>query len=126
MKDAAPTADAAPVIEFDADTISRAEILAPGIKQTADLKLAALKAAHQTADGKAVIDSLLGNDAFDSMDINTMFHVASTLLRAERRDRLASASRVTIDKLPGLVPGPMTPEKLNEQNAAYWSRQSAR
>lgn len=112
-----PTADAAPV---DAETAARAEILAPGIAKTGDVRGEALKAAYKTADGKAAIDALLAGRAFDAADV-TLFIGAAELLKAKRMEA-QHAARPTIDNLPTLQAGAMTPEKINELNAARYGR----
>lgn len=112
-----PTADAAPC---DAETAARAEILAPGIAKTGDVRGEALKAAYKTADGKAAIDALLAGRAFDAAD-ETLFIAASELLKAKRMEA-QHAARPTIDNLPTLQAGAMTPEKINELNAARYGR----
>lgn len=102
----------------DADTIARAEILAPGIAKTADVKAKSLKAAYATEDGKAVIDTVLAGKAFDSADKDMLFIAASELLKSTRRQQLNT--RVSLDSLPGMKAGEMTPEKINEMNAARY------
>lgn len=104
----------------DADTIARAEILAPGIRKTADVKAKALKAAYSTEDGKTVIDTLLAGKAFDAADKDLLFVGASEMLKGVRRANLQT--RVSLDSLPGMKPGAMTPEKINEINAARFGR----
>ena len=113
----APTADAAPC---DAETAARAEILAPGIAKTGDVRGEALKAAYKTADGKAAIDALLAGRAFDAAD-ETLFIGAAELLKAKRMEA-QHAARPTIDNLPTIQAGAMTPEKINELNAARYGR----
>ena len=102
----------------DADTIARAEILAPGIRKTADVKAKALKAAYATEEGKAVIDTLLAGKAFDAADKDLLFVGAAEMLKGVRRSNLQT--RVSLDSLPGMKPGAMTPEKINEMNAARY------
>ena len=102
----------------DSDTIARAEILAPGIAKTADVKAKSLKAAYATEDGKAVIDTVLAGKAFDSADKDMLFIAASELLKSTRRQQLNT--RVSLDSLPGMKAGEMTPEKINEMNAARY------
>lgn len=102
----------------DIDTIARAEILAPGIAKTADVKVKSLKAAYATEDGKAVIDTILSGKAFDSVDKDMLFIAASELLKSTRRQQLNT--RVSLDSLPGMKAGEMTPEKINEMNAARY------
>lgn len=104
----------------DADTIARAEILAPGIRKTADVKAKALKAAYATQDGKTAIDTLLAGKAFDAADKDLLFVGASEMLKGIRRANLQT--RVSLDSLPGMKAGEMTPEKINEINAARFGR----
>lgn len=100
----------------DSATMARAEILAPGIAKSKDVKAKALKAAYATEDGKAVIESLLGGKAFDSADKDMLFVAASEMLKGVRRSQLNA--RVALDSLPSMKAGAMTPEKINELNAA--------
>ena len=104
------------VVSMDSETVARAEILAPGLAKTADIKAKALTAAYATADGKAVIDTLLAGKAFDAADKDMLFVAASEMMKGHRRDHLAQ-SRVTIDSLPSIKAGDMTPEKINQLNA---------
>lgn len=106
----------------DAETIARAEILAPGIAKTADVKAKALNAAYGTEDGKAVIDSLLAGKTFDSADKDMLFVAASEMLKSVRRSQLNA--RVSLDSLPSMKAGDMTPEKINAMNAARYGNQS--
>lgn len=106
----------------DAETIARAEILAPGIAKTADVKAKALTAAYGTEDGKAVIDSLLAGKTFDSADKDMLFVAASEMLKSVRRSQLNV--RVSLDSLPSMKSGDMTPEKINAMNAARYGNQS--
>jgi hypothetical protein len=106
--------DAAP----DAETVARAEILAPGIAKTADVKEKALTAAYGTDDGKAIIDSLLAGKTFDSADKDMLFVAASEMLKGVRRSQLNA--RVALDQLPSMKASEMTPEKINELNAARY------
>lgn len=103
-------------VTYDADTLARAEILAPGIGAVKDIKRKALARAAETADGKAALDTLLRGRSLDSVDADVIFVAASELLKTKRR----APAAVTIDQLPGLKPGVMTPEKLNEINAARY------
>ena len=111
------TADAAPC---DAETAARAEILAPGIAKTGDVRGEALKAAYKTADGKAAIDTLLAGRAFDAAD-ETLFIGAAELLKAKRMEA-QHAARATIDNLPSIQAGAMTPEKINALHAQRYGR----
>jgi hypothetical protein len=104
----------------DSATMTRAEILAPGIAKSKDVKSKALKAAYATEDGKTVIDSLLGGKTLDSADQSMLFVAASEMLKGVRRSQMNV--RVSLDSLPGMKAGAMTPEKLNELNAARYGK----
>ena len=111
------TTDAAPC---DAETAARAEILAPGIAKTGNVRGEALKAAYKTADGKAAIDTLLAGRVFDAADV-TLFIGAAELLKAKRM-AAQHAARATIDNLPTIQAGAMTPEKINALHAQRYGR----
>lgn len=105
----------------DADTISRAEILAPGIEKSLDVKEKALRAAYETADGKAVLHKLTGGQKpiFDSKDVvSTLFVAASELMKEARQKDFVSNVRMADTSLRD---GAMTPAKLNELHAARWA-----
>lgn len=103
-----------------ADTKARAEILAPGISMTKDIKAKALKVAYGTRDGKAVIDTLLAGKKFSTADSDMLFVGASEMLKGVRRSQLQSS--VTLDRLPAMQAGAMTAEKINEINAARFGK----
>lgn len=104
----------------DADTIARAEILAPGIRKTSDVKINSLKSAYTTQDGKAIIDTLLAGKSFDAADKDLLFVGASEMLKGVRRANLQS--NVSLDSFPSMKAGAMTPEKINEINAARFGK----
>lgn len=106
-----------PTANLDAETIARAEILAPGLAKSKDMRAKSLTAAYGTEDGKVVINTLLGGKSFDSVDKDMLFVAASEMLKSTRRGQLHS-TRVSFDSLPSMKAGHMTPEKLNEMNAA--------
>jgi len=114
-----PAAEEVPAL--DADTVARAEILAPGIAKTGDVKAEALKTAYATADGKAAIDPLLAGKTMATVDVDMLFVAASELMKGARRKQLQNA-RISLDSLPSIKAGPMTPEKLNEINAARYNK----
>ena len=105
------------------DSISRAEILAPGIKPTKDLKAEALKAAYKTKEGKTVIDSLTGGKpTFDSAEkVDTLFIAASEVLKAKRTTDFAGTKTVR-DSVVENVREEMTAEKMNELNQKYYGK----
>lgn len=109
-------------VSLDAETIARAEILAPGLAKSKDMKAKALAFAYGTEDGKAIIDTLLAGKAFDSADKGLLFVAASEMLKSTRRGQLHS-TRVSLDSLPSMKAGEMTPEKINQMNAARYGKQ---
>ena len=103
------------------DTASRAEILAPGIKLTKDVKAKALKAAYETKDGKKVLDALsAGSPDFKTEEkVNTLFLAASEVLKAQRTSELSKTKQTRdFDGSQGV--GFMTPEKINEINSKHY------
>ena len=107
------------------DVVSRAEILAPGLKATKDIKARALKVAYATKDGKKIIESLTGGKAptFDSAEkVETLFIAASELMKVSRTNDF-SKSKQTRDFNSVLdTDGVMTAEKMNEINAKHYNR----
>lgn len=106
----------------DADTISRAEILAPGIEKKGDLQAESLKVAMKQKDSADVIKKLTGGKEinFASKDaVSALFVAASEMLKDERSRSLVKTR--SIDSLPSLQCGTMTPDKINEINAKYFS-----
>lgn len=103
----------------DAETIARAEILAPGIVKTADVKVKALDACMATEDGKAVLTTLLAGKTMDASDTDQLFVAASEMLKGVRRAQLVGAR--VVDSFPAMQAGEMTPEKINAANAARYA-----
>jgi len=104
-------------VRYSAQDAARAEVLAPGVAHTADMKKRAVVTAYATEDGKAVIDSLLDGKPLEKVsDFNALFLAASAALQASRRGGLPQAGRAA-DAFAGAV----TPEKLNEINQKFWS-----
>lgn len=106
------------------DTASRAEILAPGIAITKDVMQKAIAAAYSTKDGKSVIESLTGGKAptFDSAEkVSNLFIAASEIMKARRGTGLEK-TKSGLETVNDAMTGPMSPEKLNEMNKAFWSR----
>lgn len=107
------------------DTASRAEILAPGIKVTKDVKSEALKIAYKTDEGKKIIDSLTnGKPTFDSADkVDILFNAASDMLKVTRGEKMTNTRRVTNDFQPTIFNNStnMTAEKMNEINAKRYN-----
>lgn len=108
----------APVMCTDAETIARAEILAPGIVKTKDVARKALDAAMANEEVKALLTPLLRGKALDACsadEIELLFVSGAELVRASRREALTH--RTTLDALPTMQAGAMTPEKINAKNA---------
>lgn len=108
----------------DSATVSRAEILAPGLTATKDIKAAALKAAFLTKEGKAIIEALNGGKAptYDSKEkVDMLFTAASEVMKAKRSKELSRTKdsvETSTDK------GPMTAERQNEINANFWQKRN--
>jgi len=109
-----------------ADTASRVEILAPGMKASAkDSKAKALIAAYATKDGKAVIDQLTGGKAPEVKDaarVNTLFIAASELLKASRTSELSKTKTRDFNSASETPKGAMTAEQMNEINAKHYGQ----
>lgn len=110
------------VLCTDQDTITRAEILAPGIVKTADVKVKSLDACMATEEGKAVLTVLLAGKTLDTADTDQLFVAASEMLKGVRRAQLVGVRAV--DAYPAMQAGEMTPEKINEANAARYAVKS--
>lgn len=112
--------------EGDTDLISRAEILAPGIKKDQkNLKAKALKMAYGTSDGKAVIDQFTGGKAPDLKNekwVDAVFVGASQVLKFKRTDALSKTKTFDFAAASSNEGGHMTPEKLNEINAKHYAK----
>lgn len=115
------TDDGPAVAKLTGDEISRVEILAPGLKPKKDAKVAALKVAYTTTDGKKIIDSLTGGKpTFDSKDrVDTLFIAASELMKSSRSKEMTKTKFSTNDFSSSIFDQEryMTPEKMNEINA---------
>lgn len=105
---------------------ARAEILAPGIKVTKgeDIQAKALQSAYKTKEGKEVIDSLTGGKkpVFDSKEkVATLFIAASEIMKMKRGVGLEKTKDGSSFASGEGVAGPVSAEKLNEINAAFWA-----
>ena len=102
------------------DTAMRAEILAPGIAITKDVKAKALKTAYATKEGKMIIDALSGGKVptFDSAEkVDALFVSASEVLKAARSSELSHTKKTRDSAFGEVSQGAMTPERMNEINA---------
>ena len=114
---AAVTSDAASVViisskNADPDTLSRAEILAPGLQTEGNLVTESLAFFSKTKDGIELAKT------FDGIsDEAVLFKAMSETIKARRSAQLVT----TIDTLSIGSKGVMTAEKMNEQNAARYA-----
>ncbi len=109
------------------DSASRVEILAPGLKALKDekaTKIAALKVAYATVDGKKIIDTLTGGKGVDKLEpasVDPIFNAASELLK---QDRVTAMSRTKTrdfnSSFDDAHSGVMTAEAMNEKNAKHY------
>lgn len=107
------------------DTAARAEILAPGIAKTKDVKVKALRHAYGTTEGKKIIDALTDGKApaFDSAErVDTLFIAASELLKTSRTEQLAKTKTHDFLSNMGVREGVMTAEKINERNKTFYGQ----
>jgi len=96
--------------EVTADTIARAEIIAPGIAKDGDVKAKAMDAFSATVEGQEIIGSLHGVTG------DALFVAVSELLKVKRN---ATMMRPTGDSL--LTPSKVTAEDLNKKFADHWA-----
>lgn len=105
----------------DSAVIADAEIIAPGIENTADIKVQALQAAMKTTDGKAVIDAIAAGKEinFESADVvDIVFANAAKVLKEQRKGALIR----TVDAVPTMAAQTVTPEELNAKHAQHWAK----
>lgn len=94
---------------MDADTISRAEIIAPGIAKTGDVKAKALDSFKATKEGAEMMK------AFDGMPVDAQFVAVSELLKVKRN---ATMTRPTGDTA-GVAA--VTADDINKLHAQFWA-----
>lgn len=108
------------------DVMSRAEILAPGIEKSKNIKKVALATAYKTADGKKIIDTLTGGKGLSKLSKeaeDAIFNAAAEMMKAKRVKDFASERVTTIDSFPQLKgAGAKTAEEINKQNAAFYGK----
>ena len=95
-------------VTVDADTIARAEIIAPGIAMTADVKSKAIEMFKASEDG---IETM---KAFDGLTLDAQFVAVSELLKVKRN---ATITRPTADSTVSKV---LTADDINKQNEDFW------
>lgn len=114
------------VVTSDSLVLSRAEIIAPGIANTKDIKVQALKKHYSTQDGKQVIEMLNGGKAptFDNAaNVDMLFVAVAELTKQERNGQVAETKKghsVTTDTSGAQIG--MTADKMNEINAAFYEQ----
>ena len=107
----------------DSDIIARAEILAPGIAKTTDVKAKAIKAAMETQDGLAIINAITGNKspAFDSAEaVDVIFNAASEMMKDKRQSQVLHTK--TFDQTSFAQKSFMSAEDMNKFNADFYSK----
>lgn len=103
----------------DSETLSKAEILAPGIEDSENLKEKALDSAYKTKDGKEAIDKVLSGKSFDSADKDLLFSASAEVLKSIRQKKVNT--RVSLDSVNSTKKLPMTPSRMNEINKLRYS-----
>lgn len=97
-------------VTADADTIARAEIIAPGISKDGDVKVKAMDAFSATVEGQEIIGSLHGVTG------DALFVAVSELLKVKRN---ATMMRPMGDSM--LNNHAVTAEDLNKKFADHWA-----
>lgn len=110
------------------DDESRAEIIAPGLAKSKNIKVQALKAAWATADGKKLISSLTKGrvPAFDSAaEVETLFRATSELLKSSRSEVHAQRKNHVTSVADGYFntsKNAVSAEEMNEINAKAYAK----
>jgi hypothetical protein len=108
-----------PAVAYDSDTISKAEVLAPGLSKTEkDIKRRALDSCYKTESGKKIIDRILQGKSFDAIDNDILFNAAAALLSAERASVMKQTSAFDA---AAKAPNYTNVSVLNKANEDYWS-----
>lgn len=107
------------------DTMARAEILAPGIRESKNVKREALQKAFGTKDGRTIIQPLLGKKKIADLKesvLQSVFYAASELMKESRVNNHAKVKSLTIDSFPSLKQKGITPDQINEANKKRYNR----
>jgi hypothetical protein len=105
------------------DTASRAEILAPGIAMTKDVKAKALKMAYSTKEGKKIIESINGGKAptFDSKEkIDILFTAASEIMKKARVEEFSKTKQTRDIDGTAVNAGFKSADDINRMNAEFY------
>jgi hypothetical protein len=105
----------------DSAVISLAEIIAPGIENTADIKVKALQQAMKTTDGKAAIVSLIGDKELNVENADVVDIVFNGVAKVLTEARKSALVRV-VDSAPTMAAQMVTPEELNIKYAQHWAK----
>lgn len=105
----------------DAAVIAKAEILAPGIANSATLKVDAIKAAMKTTDGLAAVQAIVDGeiDFENAAAVDAVFNGAAAILAAHRNAELVKTK--TVDAAPANHSGVVTADQINAKNAQFWA-----
>lgn len=129
-KDAAFTAKPA-AKTYDSETLSRAEILAPGVDlESSDIELDSLTQSYDTEEGKKTIDSMLGGKGFsvvskDAALKRTIFVAAAEIIKAKRTFDMGAGfadAAYASASTAGSAPKRVSPEERNKLNKAFYSQ----
>ena len=104
------------------DSAARAEILVPGKKLKSNAEV--MNAFASTTEGAAVLKALTGDKApaefKDGAETDRLLVASSEIVKAKRGAALAATK--TIDSMNTIAAGPMTPEMVNDKNAAFYGK----
>ena len=91
---------------IDSETVSQAEVVAPGLAPSRTLVKDALSCLARTTEGKKILST------FDGMSPKNKLKACAEVIKAKRAAQLAP----TVDSFRTLNNGPMTPERINQMN----------
>lgn len=92
--------------KIDSETVSQAEVVAPGLAPSRTLVKDALSCLALTTEGKKILST------FDGMSPENKLKACAEVIKAKRAAQLAP----TVDSFRTLNNGPMTPERMNQMN----------
>ncbi len=106
----------------DSSVLSLAEIIAPGIANTADIKKQSLIAGMKLSDSRDAIVAIAGEspDFENESTVEVLFPAVATVLTERRKAALIKTR--TIDSSPSVNPAVVSPQQINEMNARAWAK----
>lgn len=120
-----PEGEQEPMIDKckDEAVLSLAEIIAPGIENTADIKKQALIAGMKLTDARDAIVAIAGEnpDFENEAAVDVLFSAVATVLTDRRKAALVKTK--SADSAPSVNPVAVTPQQINEMNARAWAKQ---